>query len=363
MKSGKIFVFIILYLLTIVIYSNGQEQDSGICTQNNEYQEMWVQAAERRAFRTSSSWNFTSLAVSPDGRTLAVANDGTVTLYDAETLEQRQQFPIGYGWYTFNVGWSPDSEILAFAGFILTSGETDPRSGLYIWNAEEGQLMFREMAEPLSMAWSPDSPIIAAIDLNDFLSLWDIGRRTQVDVPRNTPNGAGQFDTIIWSPNGSTLAAISQVHPPLVVWDLQDLDDPHTIELPYDTGGYIAWSPDGTQLAVGGWASTSIWILDMNSEEVVQTLDGSTGNVFEVQWSLDGTLLARGTQSGLFLWDMTSESTKPIRAFDENMPPFVRIAWLPDSQHLISVDFEGSIYRWDIETGCVEAAVLNEGQP
>ena len=39
------------------------------------------------------------------------------------------------------------------------------------------------------------------------------------------------------------------------------------------------------------------------------------------------------------------------------MPRFVRMAWLPDSQHLISVDYEGSLYRWDVKGGRRELSI------
>ncbi|MBZ0307906.1 MAG: hypothetical protein K8I82_17695, partial [Anaerolineae bacterium] len=97
--------------------------------------------------------------------------------------------------------------------------------------------------------------------------------------------------------------------------------------------------------------------------EMTRTLNGGDGNPLDLQWSPDGAWLARGGPYGLYLWDMSSDATTPARVFNEHMPPFVRMAWTPDGQYLISVDFEGSLYRWNVETGCVEAAYLKEWTP
>lgn len=56
---------------------------------------------------------------------------------------------------------------------------------------------------------------------------------------------------------------------------------------------------------------------------------------------------------------MTDLDSEPIR-FEEKMPPFISIAWMPDSKSLFSVDFQGTIYRWDIETGCMLGRLENE---
>ena len=114
---------------------------------------------------------------------------------------------------------------------------------------------------------------------------------------------------------------------------------------------------------VGNWAASNLYIFNLSTREIAQTLNGSTGNPFDLQWSPDGAWLVRGTPHGLYLWDMSSDDSTPNRAFKEHMPPFVCMAWMPDSQSLISVDFEGSLYRWSVETGCVQAAFLKEWKP
>jgi WD40 repeat protein len=315
---------------------------------------------------TSTLWNVTGLAVSPNGNILAVATRDGLSLYDSETLQLGINLENDMNWSNsgnISISWSPSGDRLAVARYTSTlSGEPDPQSGIQIW--EIAAATFHLLAgEPLAISWSQSNGLIASVDVNGVYALWDDTRNLSVSVQSDLSSQIGLIDVLAWSTDGTKIAGVNETVSPVVLWDYENSGEPHVIELSGSVGGYFTWSPSSQHIAVGDWASSFIWIVETDTERVIRILEGSKGNPFDVQWSPDGSRLARGTQNGLYLWDMTSNDTEPFRAFEENVPPFVRIAWLPDSQHLISVDFEGSIYRWDIETGCVEVAVLKEWQP
>lgn len=179
----------------------------------------------------------------------------------------------------------------------------------------------------------------------------------------------GSFDTLTWSPDNTHFAAMHDFTGPLTVWQVGSAE-PQVYELPIDIGGlYLAWSPLGDQIVISSSVATFIYLWDVEQERVTQTLDilSATpntmyGNKLDMQWSPNGELLALGTGSGLIVWEMSSGSYQPIYVYGEQVPGFYELAWSPDSRSVFSADFYGSIYKWDVETGCVLASHLVDSQ-
>jgi WD40 repeat protein len=335
------------------------------CPENAQYWERWQENAELRSRMTGSVWNVTSFDISPDGETLAVANTNSLTLYDVQTLSPTVDLEsaglVENGSYRA-VKWSPDGKRIAAAYSVhAPPSAPNPASGIQIWDVEQAQqlALLSGNADPKVIDWSPVSSILAEGEIFGDIQLWDTDRGIASNLYEREPFAGFISGILMWSPDGQYLAAAPEPEGALRLYTLGD-DEPQLFESPERAITYLAWSPSSDQFATSSWAGLNIYIFDIGTGEIVRTLSYDQGNTLDIQWSPDGAWMARGIQRGVYLWDMTSEATAPVRAFDEQMPPFVRMAWLPDSQHLISVDFEGSLYRWDVETGCVEAAVLNE---
>jgi WD40 repeat protein len=354
------------YILCLIAGAVGA-QETTICPSNASYWERWQTENEVVENWNNYVWDPTIVAVDPTGDLLAVATKESLALYDPQTLDlvrelemvsQEEQYDH------FSVGWSPEANQLAVLRLVSTpSSEPDPRSGIQLWDVEQAQMLRTLPIEAKAMAWSPDSSMIAVADLDGVISLWDPDRGISVELADIYAESTFLPDALAWSPDGNRLAVGGASGGNYLLLSIEEGDVQMYRPEETRTGAhYIAWSPNGAYFAIGNQYRT-IWLWDLETESITRTLDGFDGNPFDMRWSPDGSLLARGTQNGLYLWDMTSNNTQPVRVFNENMPPFVRMTWLPDSQHLISVDFEGSIYRWDVETGCVEAAVLKEWQP
>jgi WD40 repeat protein len=316
---------------------------------------------------TDDVWNYSSIAVSHD--LLAVANGNSLAIYGTQTLSLEMELESTAttedGHYRA-VSWSPDGKRLAAGYSVFDSPDNpNPANHIQIWDIERQQIIQTFPIHLRTIAWSPDSSIIAATTRAGGIVLWDVERQTSFDLYERDPREGAVMDGLAWSADAQYLIARDSYGSTVQLYTLGN--EPEPIELPTrQSGEQLSWSPDSDRIAFTSHVTFEVWIFDLHNNSISQTLLGSEGNGTDLQWSTDGRLLARGTVYGLYLWDMTSDSTTPARSFnirDENVPPFVRIAWLPDSEHLISVDFEGSIYRWDIETGCVEAALLKEWSP
>jgi WD40 repeat protein len=369
--NNRVWIFLSLIVLTFTANSHSAyAQESTPCPQNAAYWDRWQENAELRSRMTGSVWNATSFDVSPDGETLAATKGKSLAFYDTETLTLVSKFEfndptplVSYPGSYRGANWSPDGRHVAAAYQVPGNPKVvNPVNGIQIWDVEQGEEVGMLAGHPHTMAWSPDSTILAEVNSSGDIRLWDTARSIVVKLFEPDSLSGIFRDGLMWSPDGHYLAARYEAAGKLRLYTLAG-DETRLIESPDQMIDSMAWSPDSDRLVTASHISSNLYIFDLSSGEITQTLNGSKGNGLEVHWSPDGRLMARGTPWGLFLWDMTSGSTTPFRIFDEKMPAFVRMAWLPDSQHLISVDFEGSLYRWDVETGCVEAALLKFWRP
>ena len=132
----------------------------------------------------------TSLAISPDSRTLAVGHfDGApglgtwgwVTLRDAKTLEFKHLLgvrPNGLGEFggVESVAFSPDGSVLAVGRSADTYGADDP-GPVRLWDAETGEhlrTLEGHTGDIHSVTFSPDGRTLASGSSDGTVALWEI---------------------------------------------------------------------------------------------------------------------------------------------------------------------------------------------
>jgi dipeptidyl aminopeptidase/acylaminoacyl peptidase len=109
--------------------------------------------------------DFYGFAISPDGKTLAIATSSGIFLYDRDTLAQKQfiDFPEIYGRFNSQaIAYSPDGKFLAF-------GKKD----IYIWNLAGNRLEYtiRNLLKDYSIVdikFSPKGDTIAAMSMGTY---------------------------------------------------------------------------------------------------------------------------------------------------------------------------------------------------
>ncbi len=195
-----------------------------ISTGNKGMVRVWDVASGRELHHMPGSF---ALAISPDGRHLATAPAGmmTVFVYDLTTGQETKRFAFPQDGMAAGsallggLAFAPDGSSLAAVGFLRTLGP--PQDGIIkLWDltGSERVYSFDSQKKPITnVAFSPDGRSLATGGLAGELILWEVssGRRRHAFAGQE-----GQISpSLAFSPDGRTLAA-SSAGGPVYVWDV-----------------------------------------------------------------------------------------------------------------------------------------------
>ena len=289
------------------------------------------------------------VAVSPDGRLLAIQADQRISLWDIVQNKEKQPYLTGHQDRITDLDFSPDGRWLVSAGFDQQA---------IVWSMAENKEVFRlkgHNAQIHSVAISPDNLLVATGDSDGVIILWNLSNGKEVarfdndgdlvwdlefspdgkmlaatgdflgsvnlfDVPQRIDNRkliynckfTCQFYDLAFSPDSSLLAGVPGFGNP-VVWDGRTGEQIGTINLEAaDVGSTINFSPDGRVLIYT--RGSKIHLVDVVTLQQVGELDGPATEFTNAQFLPDGRILARywvssgKTQIGI--WTLTVSGAK-----------------------------------------------------
>lgn len=252
-----------------------------------------------------------------------------------------------------SIAISPNNQILA-------SVYRDYPDKIYLWNISNGSLTHtftRNRASYVSIAFSPDSKILASGTGNGTVELWDVSTGQQIRTLRHfevkeDPNDGSSVSSVVFSPDGETIASSGifyrDFNEPqggtVKLWDVSTGKELHTFTIDYQIYSIdIAISPDGQTLGIASsdgtiklYSDGTIKLYNLASQQEKYTLKVNYWPAF-FAFGLDNTLFV----SGGYL----NNNTLTLSVIDANEdllsitlvdPDFSNLTVTPDGQFLVS---------------------------
>jgi WD40 repeat protein len=283
---------------------------------------------------------------SPRGGALATAGEKDIVVWDVAQHSKLASFPAGNGGNGGGAGpiaVSPDGRTLAIGGVDSTK--------IILWDLVRRVQVSTLAIQPpgqtapaatgnFALAFSPDGQTLAANgpDGSDIL-LWD----TSSGVPVADLRGGhdrGVF-SLTFSPDGRTLASGGH-DAKVILWDVAKRAKLAGLQADGDVWS-VAFNPDGRTLAsADGGRHIALW--DVTRHTRSATLTGHTSTVVSVAFSPDGrTLASAGDDTNVALWDLTGQHPLVSASLASASSPF---AFSPDGRLLASGDGK-NVLVWD----------------
>jgi WD40 repeat protein len=295
-----------------------------------------------------------SLALSPDGKTIAAGGYGRISLWDAATGKPlgdlRGPGPEGH---VFSLRFSPDGTTLAAAG-TAQGARQDGRTVLWDLAARRPRLTLAHRSWARCLAISPDGTTLAVGCDREEFGLWEAA--TGKERPR-LPGEFGQgVSAVAFSPDGKLLAT-GGADKVVRLWDWAAGREVGRL----DAGSHVrsvAFSPDGKALLTGQDGPQFVRLWDIVERKALRDFKGHKGwkgglfpgSSYAVAFSPDGRTAASGGDDGaVLLWDA---ATGKLRDRHQNPEGSVHgVVFSPDGKTLIAGTTIGRIQQFDLATG------------
>jgi WD40 repeat protein len=283
-----------------------------------------------------------SIAISPDGKTLAVEGN-SVRLYSLATGKQVGELkdPNAMGPVGLCVSFSPDGKMLA-------SGARD--HSIRLWDVAGARELRRcqgHTQDVTSLAFGPAGKTLASGSGDHTVRLWDAATGKVRQVLR----GHHQYIfSLAFTPDSKTLASAGD-DKTVRLWNVETGKPVGILKGHEGVVRSVAFSPDGRVLASGGGdKAIRIWRM-ATAKEIGRLTEGISGLVSSVAFSPDGKTLAStgGFDSSIHFWDVATG--QPCHRFGGHTGTITALSFSADGRSLTSAACDGWVYFWDARTG------------
>lgn|GEM_PF-108190 len=275
----------------------------------------------------------TSVAISPDGETLASGSrDKIIRLWHLPTGKFLNLL-TSHNDAVSDLAISPDGKLLASSSQDKT---------ICLWHLHSGQWLHTvtgHRAPVFSVTFSPDGQTLVSAGWEEFITLRQLFTQTPPIRLLAHPGGVG---AIAFSPDGQSLVSCGDKS--IKLWHLETRELLHTFSGHSDLVLTIAISPNGQLLASGGGKTIKLW--DLGTGELIHTLPGPSGEILSLTYSPDGQILASGGYKKIHLWDLGTGEL--LRTLSEHKGDVVSVAFSPKGQTLVSGSGDGTIKVWGL---------------
>ncbi|MHB8522283.1 MAG: WD40 repeat domain-containing serine/threonine protein kinase [Limisphaerales bacterium] len=314
-----------------------------------EWRYLWLQCqGEQRFILGSHSNGVTAVGFLPNGKTaFSAGKDNAVRLWDLET--KRQVAVLPHAAKVTGAACSPDGRWLA------TSTE-DRKNPLRLWDLATQQaiqgLLTNASLRPNSLAFSPDSKLLAFLDYRTGVHVWSLAAHRDIAQLPAYHHWLASWG-LAFSPDGLSLAYSENEAGDIVLWNIRGRSVVRRLKGHAWYVTALAFTPDG-QLLVSGSADRTVklWDVASGSERATFTnsnLGHGVHDVTSARLSPDGKLLATAASGGgqrITIQDVPSG--REIIRFRGHQNFVTDMAFSPDERTFISGSLDGTVRLWDL---------------
>jgi WD40 repeat protein len=281
----------------------------------------------------------TSLALSPDGRRLALGRYRHVDLIDPATgqvVAKTKELPGKVN----AVSYSRDGRL-----FVAASGIPGLFGVATICKAADGTIISQIKGHRDTLydaRFSPDATLLATCSYDRQIILWDTASGKLV---RTFSGHNGAVFELAFSPDGSILASAS-ADATAKIWSVQTGERLDTLGQPESDQSAVAFSPDGNSIVAGGadrqlrlWQLLSRKRPEINPLKFSRTAHDSS--IVKLAFSPDGSKLISASEGReLVLWDV--RALTPIHRYEQQPDIVIGLAFEPDGNGFYAARMNGS---------------------
>ena len=286
-------------------------------------------------------------AFSPDGSTLASIHRHQVRLTDVQTGQELKTYNCalrGSSSLAKKIIFSPDGKMIAVGdnGIIhLWNIENDKYKKIYLLDPKKNRRIFDQRYGPLSitrLVFSPNSKLIVSGTRGGIVQMWHVETGIELctfhegkwfeEAKKKKDGNIFNIRTrqpitdLVFSPNRDLLA-VTPLFGKTRFFKCEDQTEIEDIKVKNcDT---LAFSPDDTML-ISGLSGGKIELLDLKTREKLTTLAGHNNGVYHLAFSPDEKKMASiGGEGTILVWDWEEirkspkQDKDPIEQFKEKL--------------------------------------------
>ena len=280
-----------------------------------------------------------SLAVTPDGKTLAVCSalSTSISLWDLEKGPPAGRLSVPGQEQLTCLALSADGKRLA-AGYRGPNGH-----GALIWDLAARRV--ERTVNPglelvLGLAFSPGGRWLACACSEGVALFGTAEFQRRLFLRGDLPTA------VAFSRDDQVLAIPVEKLGAMRLWDVAVNREIAVLDCPH-AGGAVTFSPDGRSLVASSDGTVRLWTPWATEEKL--TLPGHLGGIPGIASNRKGTLLASaGKDRTVRIWE--TASGRLLKTLADFPGPVQAVAFSPDDRRLVTAEFQGGLRTWDLAT-------------